>query len=197
MARVRKLFPIYGSTLANHMLKALVAERIVDRFVASYVADYDRDGILGGPARDRELAETMGREILMAMIVEVHEALPAFFGRKQKNKLKNEEKEAIDAFSRELLAALGRAQKWNGEDRKQFGRDLELYVEFFSRKETAANARKRGKLQEEEAPFIARVALLLDPSMLEQGRRASRKFYGNLGLLARKLLRQTLSPSRR
>jgi hypothetical protein len=197
MARARKLFPIYGSTLANNMLAALVHERIVDRFVAGYVADYDRHGILGGPARDRELAETIGREILMAMIVEVYEALPAFFGKKQKSKLKSEEREAIDAFSRELLAALARAQNWNGEDRKQFGRDLELYAEFVPRQETAANARKRIKLQEEEAPFIARVALLLDPSMLEQGRRAARKFYGSLGFLARKLLRQTLSPSRR
>ena len=99
MARARKLFPIYGSALANNMLAALVHDRIVDRFVAAYVAQHDRRGILGGPARERELAETMGREILLAMIVEVHEALPAFFGKKPKSKLKSEEKEAIDAFS--------------------------------------------------------------------------------------------------
>ena len=92
MARARKLFPIYGSALANNMLVALVHDRIVDRFVAAYVAQHDRRGILGGPARDRELAETMGREILLAMIVEVYEVLPAFFGRKQKSKLKSEEK---------------------------------------------------------------------------------------------------------
>ena len=197
MARARKLFSIYGSALANNMLVALVHDRIVDRFVGAYVVQHDRRGILGGPARERELAETMGREILLAMVVEVHEILPAFFGKKQKNKLKTEEKETIDVFFRELLAALVRAQNWNGEDQRQFRRDLALYSDFNARRERAANARKREKTPEEEAPFIARVALLLDPSMLEEARRAARRFYGDAGLLARKLLRQTLSPSRR
>jgi hypothetical protein len=197
MARARKLFPIYGSALANNMLVALVHDRIVDCFVGAYVVQHDRRGILGGPARERELAETMGREILLAMIVEVREVLPAFFGRKQKSKLKSEEKETIDAFFRELLAALARAQNWNGEDRRQFRRDLALYSDFNARREMAANTRKKGKSPEEEAPFIARVALLLDPSMLEHARRAARKFYSGVGLLARKLLRQTLNPSRR
>jgi hypothetical protein len=192
MARARKLFPIYGSALANSMLVALVQDRIVDRFVAAYVAEHDRRGILGGPARERELADTMGREILLAMIVEVNETLPAFFGKKLKSKLKSEEKEAVDAFSRELLAAMARAQNWNGEDRRQFRRDLAFYSEFSARREMAAKTNKRGKAPEEEAHFIARVALLLDPSMLEQARRAARKFYGNVGQIARKLLRQTL-----
>jgi hypothetical protein len=196
MARARKLFPIYGSALANNMLVALVHDRIVGRFVAGYVAEHDRRGILGGPARDRELAETMGREILLAMIVEVHEVLPVFFGKKQKSKLKSEEKEAIDAFSRELLNALVRAQNWNGEDRQQFRRDLALYSDFSARQEMMANARKKGKSPEEEAPFIARIALLLDPSMLEEARRAARKFYGDVERLAQKLLRKTLQPGR-
>jgi hypothetical protein len=197
MARARKLFPIYGSALANNMLSAIQRDRVVDRFVTAYVAQHDRCGILGGPARERELAETMGREILLAMIVEVRNALPIFFGKKQKSKLKSEEMEAIDAFSRELLAALARAQNWNGEDRRQFRRDLSFYSDFSARQELAENTRKKGKTPEEEAPFIARVALLLDPSMLEQARRAARKFHGGVGLLARKLLRQTLSPGRR
>jgi hypothetical protein len=192
MARARKLFPIYGSTLANHMLKALVAERVVDRFVAAYVAAYGRDGILGGPARDRELAETIGREIILTLIVEVHEALPGFFGKKLKSKLKSEELEVIDAFSMELVAALGRAQNWNAEDRTQFQRDLARYTEFHVSRVKSAGARRRGKLPEEEPPFVARVALLLDPSMLEEARRAARKFHGELGQLARKLLRKTL-----
>jgi hypothetical protein len=197
MARARKLFPIYGSALANSMLSAIARDCVVDRFVAAYVAQHDRRGILGGPARERELAETMGREILLAMIVEVREALPIFFGKKQKSKLRGEEMEAIDAFSRELLAALARAQNWNAEDRRQFRRDLSLYSDFSARQEVAAKSRKSGKTPEEEAPFIARVALLLDPSMLEQARRAARKFHSGVGLLARKLLRHTLSPGRR
>ncbi len=192
MARARKLFPIYGSTLANNMVTTLARDRVVHRFVSAYVADYDREGILGGPARDRELAETIGREIILALIVEVQEALPAFFGKKLKSKLKGAELESIEAFSSELLAGLARVQNWNAEDRRQFRRDLALYTEFSARREKSAAARKKSKLPEEEAPFIARVALLLDPSVLEQARRAARKFHGGLGLLARKLLRKTL-----
>jgi len=173
------------------MLLAIERDRLVDRFVAGYVAQHDRRGILGGPAREKELAETMGREILLAMIVEVREALPAFFGRKQESKLKSEKTEAIDAFFRELLAALARAQNWNGEDRRQFRRDLALYSDFSAR-QMMAKSRKKRETPEEEAPFTARVALLLDPSMLEQARRAARKFHSSVGLLARKFLRQTL-----
>jgi hypothetical protein len=192
VARARKLFPIYGSALANRMLAAIGRDRVVDRFVAAYVAEYKRDGILGGPARDRELVETIGREILMAMIVEVNEALPAFFGKKPKGKLKSDEKEAIDAFCAELLAALARAQDWYGEDRNEFSRDLALYSDFSARREITAKIRKGRKAPEEEAPFVARVALLLDPSMLEEARRAARKFHGVVGIMARKLLRETL-----
>lgn len=192
MARARKLFPIYGSALANTMLLAIERDRVVDRFVTAYVAQHDRRGILGGPARDRELAETIGREILLAMIVEVREALPALFGGKRVSKLKTEESEAIDAFFRELLAALARAQNWEGDDRRQFRRDLALYSDFSARQKMAAKGRKRVVKSEDEAPFIARVALLLDPSMLEQARRAARKFHSGVGLLARKFLRQTL-----
>ena len=74
----------------------------------------------------------------------------------------------------------------------QFRRDLALYSEFSARQGMAAKAAAKGKAKEEEAPFVARVALLLDPSMLEQARRAARKFHGDVGIQARKLLRQTL-----
>ena len=197
MARTRKLFPIYGSSLAHNMLATLVHDRVVNSFVTAYVSQYDRQGILGGPARDRELAETIGREIVLALIVEVEGLMPSFFGKKQKKKLKADEKQAVELFLSELRAALERAHNWNPEDRKQFHRDLTLYTDFDARQELAVGVRKKGKTQEEEPPFVARVALLLDPSMLEQARRAARKFHGSMDVLARKLLRQTLSPGRR
>ena len=192
MARARKLFPIYGSSLANNMFTALSRGRVVDKFVASYVTQYDRRGILGGPSRDRELAETIGREAMLAMIHEIPQLLPRFFGKTQQAKLKDEERQAMDAFFLELMAALGRAWKWNGEDRRQFGHDLKLYSEFAARSAKVAKDRKRAKAREEDPPFVGRVALLLDPSMLEQARRASWKFHGEVRRLARKVLTQTL-----
>ncbi len=196
MARARKLFPIYGSSLANNMLAALERGRVVAQFVAAYVDAYDRRGILGGPSRDRELAETIGREVVLAMVVEVPKGLPRFFGKTPRGKFTDEEKQVMDAFFRELLAALGRAWNWQPQDRRQFHRDFELYSEFGERQAAEEKKRKRGKSPREEPPFVGRVALLLDPSMLEQARRAARKFHGEVELLARKLLRQTLRPGR-
>ena len=176
------------------MLAALARDRVVSAFVASYVAGYDRRGILGGPARDRELADTIGREIVLALILETRDALPRFFGKQQAAKLKPEQRESIEAFMSELVAALGRAQNWSSDDRRQFRRDLAMYTEFRERpKKPGKNKSKQPpKPTDEEPPFVARVALLLDPSMLEQARRAARKFYGTLPQLSRKLLRQTL-----
>jgi hypothetical protein len=179
------------------MLAALNRDRLVGNFVAAYVAEYDRRGILGGTDRDRELAETVGREVVLAMIHQTQQALPRFYGTKKRTVLKDEEKQAIDAFFRELMAALGRAWDWNGDEQRQFRRDLDLYAEFQSRLEKAAKTQKKGKpLQKEDPPFVGRVALLLDPSMLEQARRAARKFYGDVEKLGQKLLKQTLSPGR-
>jgi len=174
------------------MIAALVHECIVDRFVKAYVAEYERAGILGGPGRDRELAETIGREVLLASIVETHSVLPRIYGKQKANNLTPEQKEAIELFLRELLAALSRAANWSSEDRRQFRRDLALYAEFRMRMEKNAGNRKPSKAQEEESPFIARVALLLDPSMLDQARGAARKFHGGIADLTKKLLRQTL-----
>jgi hypothetical protein len=197
MARTRKLFPIYGSSLANHMLASLVHDRLVSGFVSGYVAQYDRKGILGGPARDRELTETIGREIVLALIVEVEGLMPAFFGKKQRKKLRVEENQAVELFLAELRAALERAQRWSEDDRKQFQRDLAMYKDFNARTELAAGKAKKNKKQEEEPPFVERVAILLDPSMLEQARRATRKFHASVCALARKLLRHTLDPNSR
>lgn len=196
MVRTRKLFPIYGSALANSMLAALGRGRVVDGFVAAYVAEYDRRGILGGPSRDSELAETIGREATLAMIHEVRQALPRFFGKKHQAALEEEEKEAVAAFFHELMAAFGRVWSWNGEDRRQFQRDLDLYSEFAARPARLGKARSGEKVQEDDPPFVGRVALLLDPSMLDQARRAAREFYGDVGRLAQKLLQQTLRPGR-
>ena len=44
MARARKLFPVYGSALANNIFTALGRVRVVEGLVASYVAQYDRRG---------------------------------------------------------------------------------------------------------------------------------------------------------
>ena len=192
MARARKLFPSYGSALAHHVLALLERERVVAKFVSAYAERYDRKGILGGIPRNRELAETIGREIVIATIVEVREVLPRFFGKKRVDSLKPEERETVEAFLGEMVAALGRAWNWSEEDEREFERDLKLYADFAAK----GGMKQKGKVnrQQEEPPFVARVALLLDASVLEKSRRASAKFYAEVGSFAQKALRQTLNP---
>lgn len=191
MAPRRKLFPSYGGALANSLLAALERGRVVQDFVNAYVTEHNRRGILGGPSRDRELAETIGREVLLAMVQETRRLLPGFFGRTRRSRPVMEEQEVMDAFSRELLATLDRARHPEAEDRRQFRRDLAFYAEFAARQTKAAGSRRQKKA-EEESPFVGRTALLLDPSMLEQARRAARKFHGEVERLTQKFFRQTL-----
>jgi hypothetical protein len=192
MARTRKLFPSYGGALANSLLAAVERGHVVQDFVSAYVAEHNRRGILGGPARDRELLETIGREVLLAMIQETRRLLPGFFGRRMRSHIAKQEQEVMEAFSRELLATLDRARHPRAEDRRQFRRDLAFYTEFAARRGKAAGQRRQRKIQEEESPFVGRIALLLDPSMLEQARRAARRFHGEVERLTQNLFRRTL-----
>src|SRR5580704_4442044 len=133
----RKLFPSYGSALANHMLIALDREQVVHAFVTAYVTEYGRRGILGGPSRDRELADTIGREAILAMVNATLQKMPRFYGKQQRSALRPEQKEAVDAFSQELFSALIRAWDLDREDRRQFRRDLLLYSECAERQAKA------------------------------------------------------------
>jgi len=63
MARARKLFPIYGSALANNMLATLGRGRVVDGFVAAYVKEYERRGIRGGARGDRDSRKRSGARL--------------------------------------------------------------------------------------------------------------------------------------
>jgi hypothetical protein len=195
MARTRKLFPSYGSALAAHLLVTLEREHIVQEFVAAYVSAYKRAGILGGPARDRELAQTIGREIVLAVVHEVHQMLPRTMGKKPGRALDAEEMKIVEAFLGELMVTLGRAWRWAPEDGRQFQRDLNLYSESAPQKTKKKEARAKRDVEQNESPFVGRVALLLDPSMIDQARRAARKFHGDVQKFAQKLLRATVRPA--
>lgn len=194
MARVRKLFPSYGSSFATRLLGALEREHIVADFVALYVTTYNRSGIQGGPGRDRELAETIGREIVLAAAHQVRQLLPRYLGKKPNSTLNPEESKIIDAFFVEFYATLGRAWRWSPEDFLQFQRDESLYSDAAGRKPKKKNAPKKRDGEDEESPFVGRVTLLLDPSMLDQARRGARKFHCEIEEFIQTLLRQTLDP---
>jgi len=89
----------------------------------------------------------LAREAMLAMIHEVPQVLPRFFGKKQYTALKAEEKDAMDAFFLELMAALGRAGDGTRKTGASFGHDLDLYSEFAAQPVKPAKGRKRGRVR--------------------------------------------------
>jgi len=199
MPTARKLFPSYGSAVAQAFCQALERDGMVNNFVAGYAREFDRKAIAASAAQARELEATIGREALLAMIIEVREQLPRFFGKRRGVELAEPQASAAAAFFDQFFYALGRVKRWSAEEMAEFMRDLELYARMSPRHAVAGGARRGGKpagtrqaAQAERFPFPDRCALLLDPSMMEKARRAAHRFHGELVRAAGKILARTL-----
>ena len=181
MRRPPKGFAAHGGELAGKLLAALEKQRLVARFVDSYVAEYDRRGLKAHPIRYRELLVTLGREALLAMVAQVNAELPRYLARRLNRSrsrrpplLRGPEVRAADAFREQLLASLARALRWTAAESEEFRRDLDLYAQLGAR--TPLPKKRRQPTDPPEGPFEDRCALLLDPSMLDKGRRAAGRF---------------------
>jgi hypothetical protein len=195
------------------LLSTLDREEMVERFLDMYAAENRRPGRADQPAHYREQLETIRREALLAMVMRVERALPARLKvrvavrtatrRKKASKKKKKgaargkraRKSAIelaipflDLFREEFFVALGQALRWSEEDAQEFWRDLELYEKLSGR--DPQRAASRGVVS---GPFVDRTALLLDPSLMEQARRAAGKFQLELNATADRVLRKIFS----
>ncbi len=192
MRRPRKVFAAHGGEVAAKLLAALEKQRLVERFVDSYVAEHGRRGLKAHPIRYRELLATLGREALLAMVAQVNAELPRYLARRVNRSsgrpplLRGPEVRAADAFREELLASLARALRWTPAEAEEFRRDLDLYAQLGAR--TPLPKKRRQPTDPPEGPFVDRCALLLDPSMLEKGRRAAGRFLLEIEGVAEKTL---------
>jgi hypothetical protein len=202
MPTSRKLFPSYGSAAAQALCHAVERDGLVRNFVGGYANEFDRKAVAATAARVRELETTIGREALLAMIVEIREQLPRFFGKRRGAELDEAQAAAAAAFFEQFFDALGRVEHWSAEDAAEFDRDLELYSRMGPQRTTkgATPLRRGGKTAKaaetaapaDRFPFPDRCALLLDPSMMEKARRAADIFHGELVRAAGKILARTL-----
>jgi hypothetical protein len=195
MPAARKLFPSYGSAVAQALCHTLERDGMVRNFISGYAREFDRKAVAATAAQERELTITIGREALLAMIIEVREQMPRFFGQRRGAELAEPQAAATDAFFDELFSTLARVERWPAEDMAEFLRDLDLYVRMSPRR--AAPSGKAAAVKSEAArterfPFPDRCALLLDPSMMEKARRAADRFHGELIRAAGKILARTL-----
>jgi len=201
------------------LLAALDHNEMVPRFLDIYAAENRRPGRADQPAHYREQLETIRREAILAMVLRVQSALPLRLKvrvtmnntpRRARKKARRGRKGAklqktrkstlelaiplLDLFREEFFVALGQALVWSEADAKEFWRDLELYENLARREPRRQPGRTTRAIA--SGPFVDRTALLLDPSLMEQARRAAGRFQLELNAAADRVLRNVFSRRR-
>jgi hypothetical protein len=205
---------------ASRLLATLDHNEMVPRFLDMYAAENRRPGRADQPAYYREQLETIRREALLAMVLRAEAALPTRLkvrvmvretkrrlkpkkGKRSANAVKRAKKKTtrkpgmylaiplLDLFREEFFVALGQALRWTDEDAQAFWHDLELYESL-----AAHEPRRSARRAIASGPFVDRTALLLDPSLMEQARRAAGKFQMELNASADRVLRGVFSRRR-
>jgi hypothetical protein len=202
---------------ASVLLATLDHNEMVGRFLDMYAAEHRRPGRADQPAFYREQLQIIRRESILAAVMRMEAALPARLkvsvtvrggSRSAKGKKKKSKKAArakgkrsssgvdlaipfLDLFREEFFVALGQALNWTNQDAQEFWRDLELYEMLTAREPSRASRRAAAS-----GPFVDRVALLLDPSLMEQARRAAGKFQMEINAAADRVLRKIFSRRR-
>jgi len=157
--------------LAQRLTEGLQRERVVPRFVDSYVVEHGRHALQVHASLYRDLLELLQREALLAVTaraleITYDEPLPA--GRAKARPMLR--KDGV-AFRRKFLAALTRQQKWGAGDALDFQTDLQMYEDLLARNTSAR--RRRKPFEAANHPFVDRCAFLLDSSFLEKARVAA------------------------
>jgi hypothetical protein len=176
--------------LAQRLSEALLRERLVPRFVDSYVVENGRHALQVHASLYRDLLTLLQREALLALTVR---ALAIVCDEPQavgKSKPRPMPRRDATAFRRKFLASLARQQGWTAGDALDFQRDLQMYDELLAR--AAAKRRTRKPFEVADHPFVDRCAFLLDSSFMEKARLAASKTLIGIEQLAGSLVQQVL-----
>jgi hypothetical protein len=102
----------------------------------------------------------------------------------------------LDLFREEFFVALGQWLEWSDEDAEEFWRDLELYEQLSRPARRRSPGGGRAAKAVASGPFVDRVGLLLDPSLMDQARREAGKFQIDLNAAADRVLQKVFSRRR-
>jgi len=166
-----------AAELAVRLMEALQRERVVPRFVDSYVVEHGRHGLQVHAALYRDLLMLLQREALVAASVYAVDLVTRDFQPTAKSKPRPMTKKDATAYRRKYLAALARHQKWSMGDTLDFQRDFQIYEELIAR---SASGRRRKPFEAANHPFVDRCAFLLDASFLEKARLAASRTLAEL-----------------
>jgi hypothetical protein len=171
-----------ASALASRIAEALQRERVVPRFVDSYVEEHGRYALQVHASLYRDLLGLLQREALLAATaraLEISAMDPATARRQKPRPLPRKE---VANFRRKFLTSLTRVQKWTAGDALDFQNDLQMYEELLQR--VGAARRRRKAFEAANHPFVDRCAFLLDSSFLEKARLAASRALADVDELA-------------
>lgn len=182
MAPEKQLRTEAPAELAQRLAEGLQRERIVPRFVDSYVVEHGRNALQAHASLYRDLLELLQREALLAVTaraLEITYAEPLPAGRAKPRPMSRKD---AAVFRRKYLAALTRQQKWSAGDALDFQSDLQIYEDLLARNTSVRRNRK--PYEAASHPFVDRCAFLLDSSFLEMARMAASRALNDLEILA-------------
>ncbi len=175
-----------AAELAQRITETLVRERVVPRFVDSYVIENGRHALQVHASLYRDLLALLQREALLAMTLRALEIVcnePQPSGRSKPRPMLRRN---ATAFRRKYLAALTRQQNWNAGDALDFQKDLQIYEELIAR--SGATRRRRKPFEAADHPFVDRCAFLLDSSFMEKARLAASRALTGIEELAAQIV---------
>ncbi len=182
MAGEKQIVLDAAAELVQRLTEGLQRERIVPRFVDSYVVEHGRHALQVHASLYRDLLQLLQREALLtvtARSLEITYAEPLPAGRAKPRPMLR--KDAV-AFRCKCLAALTRLQKWSAGDALDFQTDLQMYEDLLARNSSTRRSRK--PFEAANHPFVDRCAFLLDSSFLEKARVAASRALNELENLA-------------
>ncbi|PYT96289.1 MAG: hypothetical protein DMG36_00695 [Acidobacteria bacterium] len=186
MAQGRQSTTDAAAELARQLYDALMRERIVPRFVDSYVVENSRQALQVHAVMYRGLLALLQREALLALCVRALEIVcdePRAQGRFKPRPMPRRE---AALFRKKFLASLVRQQGWAIGEALDFQRDLQTFEELIAR--VGPSRRSRKPFEAANHPFVDRCAFLLDSSFLEQARMAASKTLMDIEELAEQIV---------
>jgi hypothetical protein len=173
-----------ATKLAQQLTEALTRERIVPRFVDSYVEQHSRYGLQVHAALYRDLLTLLHREALLAMSAKALEIIAKGDESTSLAKFKPLSRRDASLFRQKYISSITRQQKWNAGEALDFQSDLQMYEDIVAR--AASPQRRRKSFEVANHPFVDRCAFVLDSSFMEKARVAASQALTDLEALATK-----------
>jgi len=180
MSRISPSPPPDANLLAAKLTQALLQERVVQRFVDSYVVENGRHALQVHASLYRDLLTLLQREALLAATVSLFEQVTA--GPVTDKKPVPLRRKDAALFRRKFLLGLTREKKWNAGDALDFQNDLQIYEDVLARNSGPRRGRKA--FESAHHPFVDRCAFVLDSSFMEPARVAASRALAEIDDLA-------------